>query len=55
MAAALNVLVRCKQELSIQAEENKRLDHLRRWDREREDRMRLLEERLRALGDSHEG
>ena len=54
MASALNVLARQQYGVSIAAENKKRFDHLMRWDREREERMRVLEERLRALDDRGE-
>jgi hypothetical protein len=54
VAGALNALARDKHENSIHSEDKKRLDHLMHWDRERGERMRVLEERLRALGDSQE-
>jgi hypothetical protein len=54
VAGALNALERDKHENSIHSEDKKRLDHLMHWDRERGERMRVLEERLRALGDGQE-
>jgi hypothetical protein len=54
VAGALNALARDKHENSFHSEDKKRLDHLMHWDRERGERMRVLEERLRALGDSQE-
>ena len=48
VARALNVLARQQYGVSIAAENKKRFDHLMRWDREREEKMRVLEERLRA-------
>ena len=47
VARALNVLARQQYGVSIAAENKKRFDHLMRWDREREEKMRVLEERLR--------
>ena len=55
VAAALNALARRKhEELSFRADEKKRFDHLMQWDREREDRMRVLDECLRAWRDGRE-
>ena len=47
VARALNVLARQQYGVSIAAENKKRFDHLMRWDREREEKMRVLEEGLR--------
>jgi hypothetical protein len=52
VAEALNELARQQNESSIAAENQKRLDNLARWDRERDERIRALEKTLRALDDS---
>jgi hypothetical protein len=51
VARALNELARQQHENSIAAENQKRLDNLMRWDRERNERIRALEKTLRALDD----
>jgi hypothetical protein len=52
VADVLNELARQQHENSITAENQKRLDNLARWDRERDERIRALEKTLRALDDS---
>jgi hypothetical protein len=51
VAEALNELARQQHENSIAAENQKRLDNLTRWDRERDERIQALEKTLRALDD----
>jgi hypothetical protein len=52
VAVALNELARQRHAKLIAAENEKRLDNLARWDRERDERIQALEKTLRGLANS---
>jgi hypothetical protein len=49
VAKALNTLARQQHEKQFAAEHQKRLEGLMRWDKNRNERMRILEQGLRAF------
>jgi hypothetical protein len=51
VAAALNERARQRHAKLIVAENEKRLNNLARWDRERDERIQALEKTLRGLAD----